>query len=292
MKEQDYISGLLERTLLFYREETVEKVRDKVFAIAGFGGVGAITAELLARWGIRKFRLLDKDRYEPSNLNRQLFATSRTLGQYKTDVAAERILEINPYAKIEMAIKEPVDNENVHKFVKGAGIVIQTADSPSCQLFYRAAKEYKVPAVNGYSTIIGCRVQTYDFRNSSWWYKLESLRDLKKFRSQKDITEMTRQELNAFNEQFMHPPMPTMNFVTNIAGAMIVGEAIKLLTGTGKTCNFPRVVELDLYNNRLRVKNLYSPFSLETIGKVFGKWKKHEYFEAVINRSKKEAGVP
>jgi tRNA A37 threonylcarbamoyladenosine dehydratase len=110
MKEQDYISGLLERTLLFYREETVEKVRDKVFAIAGFGGVGAITAELLARWGIRKFRLLDKDRYEPSNLNRQLFATSRTLGQYKTDVAAERILEINPYAKIEMAIKEPVDN--------------------------------------------------------------------------------------------------------------------------------------------------------------------------------------
>ena len=91
----------------------MEKVRDTVFAIAGFGGVGAITVELLARWGIRKFRLLDKDRYEPSNLNRQIFASSKTFGQYKADVAAERIKEINPYAEIEMVIRDRVDNKNI-----------------------------------------------------------------------------------------------------------------------------------------------------------------------------------
>ena len=291
MDQQAYIDGMLERTLLFYDEERIEKVRDTVFAIAGFGGVGAITVELLARWGIRKFRLLDKDRYEPSNLNRQLFATSKTLGQCKADVAGERIKEINPYAEIEMIIRDRVDNENVHSFVQGAGVVIQTADSPSCQLFYRAAKQYKVPIVNGYSTIIGCRVQAYDYRNSNWYYRLESVRDRIKWRGGKDLTKMTREELDEFDKNWMHPPMPTMNFVTNIAGAMIVCEAIKLLTGTGKVCNFPRAIDLDLYNHRMRIRNLYSPLHLETLQKIFSKKKNKERFQVLINDCKKKVGL-
>jgi molybdopterin/thiamine biosynthesis adenylyltransferase len=288
MEQEAYISGMLERTLLFYDKDRMERVRNTVFAIAGFGGVGAITVELLARWGIRKFRLLDKDCYEPSNLNRQLFASSKTLGQYKADVAAERIKEINPYAEIEMIIRDRVDNENVHRFVKGAGMVIQTADSPSCQLFYRAAKEYKVPIVNGYSTIIGCRVQAYDYRNSNWYYRLESIRDRIKRKGGKDLKKMTREELDEFDKNWMHPPMPTMNFVTNIAGAMIVCEAVKLLTGTWKVCNFPRVIDLDLYNHRMRIRNLYSPLHLETLQKIFGKKQGKERFQILINDCKKK----
>jgi molybdopterin/thiamine biosynthesis adenylyltransferase len=291
MDQEAYISGMLERTLLFYDKERIEKVRHAVFAIAGFGGVGAITVELLARWGIRKFRLLDKDRYEPSNLNRQLFATSKTLGQYKADMAAERIKEINPYAEVEMIIRDRVDNENVHSFVQGAGIVIQTTDSPSCQLFYRAAKQYKVPILNGYSTIIGCRVQAYDYRNSNWYYRLESIRDRIKWRGGKDLTKMTREELDEFDKKWMHPPMPTMNFVTNIAGAMIVCEAIKLLTGTGKACNFPRAINLDLYTHRMKVINLYSPARLETYKKIFRRKSRKEAFQKIINRSKKKANA-
>ena len=291
MDQQTYINGMLERTLLFYDKDRMERVRNTVFAIAGFGGVGAITVELLARWGIKKFRLLDKDRYDASNLNRQLFASSKTLGQYKSDVAAERIKEINPYAEIEMIIRDRVDNENVHPFVQGAGIVIQTADSPSCQLFYRAAKQYKVPVVNGYSTIIGCRVQAYDYRNSNWYYRLESVRDRIKWRGGKDLKEMKREELDEFDKNWMHPPMPTMNFVTNIAGAMIVCEAIKLLTETGKVCYFPRVIDLDLYNNRMQVKNLYSPIRLETLKKIVGQKKGKERFQTLINECKKKVGV-
>lgn len=291
MNEQEYISGMLERTSLFYDKETIEKVRNTVFAISGLGGVGAITAELIARWGIKKFRLLDKDRYEPSNLNRQLFATSKTLHQYKVNVAAERIKEINPAAEIEMIIRDRVDNENVHFFVNGAGVVIQTADSPSCQLFYKAAEKYGVPIVNGYSTIIGCRVQSYDYRNPTWWHKLEAIRDMIKWRGQKDLTEMTRKELDQFDKQVMHPAMPTMNFVTNIAGAMIVCEAIKLLTETGKVCRFPKAIDLDLYNNKLRARNMYSPFRLETFKKVFAKRKDLNHFQSLIDECKKKAKV-
>jgi molybdopterin/thiamine biosynthesis adenylyltransferase len=291
MEKQDYLDGLLERTRLFYGEEAISKVRNSVVAIAGLGGVGAITAELLARWGVNKFRLLDKDKYDPSNLNRQLFATSKTLGEYKVDVTINRIKEINPYAEIELAIKDSVDNENVHSFVKGADIVIQTADSPSCQLFYRAAKKYKVPIANGYSTLIGCKVQVYDYRQDSFWFKIEELRDRYKQKRGKDITKMGREELKEYDRAIMHPAMPTMNFVTNIAGAMIVGEAIKLLTNTGKVCRFPNAISLDLYSNKMSVSNLYSPFSIETFNKVFGLNKGKERFQDLIIEKKKKAGV-
>lgn len=291
MNKDAYIKGMLERTSMFYDDKTIEKVRNTVYAITGFGGVGAITAELLARWGIRKFRLLDMDVYEPSNLNRQLFATSATMGKYKAEIAAERIKEINPYAEIEMIVKEPVDNDNVDTFVKGAGMVIQTADSPSCQLFYRAAKKYKIPIVNGYSTIIGCRVQAYDYRKPNKWYAIEELRDKKKFQGQKDLTQMSKEELKAFDDKYMHPGGATMNFVTNIAGALIVGESIKLITGTGKPCCFPNVMDFDIYNLTLKVKNIYSPFNMENIKKVFGKWNKAKHFSSFLQQRKRDAGL-
>lgn len=291
MDQSEYIEGMLERTAMFYPRDILEKVRDTVVAISGLGGVGAITVELLARWGIKRFRLLDKDCYDLSNLNRQLFATSKTIGLYKVDVAADRIKEINPYAEIELAIKDRVDNQNVHTFVKGAGIVIQTADSPSCQLFYRAAKLYHVPIVNGYSTIIGCRIQTYDYRQNRWAYSLEEYRERVKRKGGKDLTQMSREELDAFDRQVMHPAMPTMNFVTNIAGAIIVSEAVKLLTGTGTVCIFPKVLDIDLYGNSAKVMNLYSPFCLETFRKILFQNKGKERFSAYISGRKRKAGL-
>jgi hypothetical protein len=179
----------------------------------------------------------------------------------------------------------------VHEFVKGAGIIIQTADSPSCQLFYRAAKQHRVPIINGYSTLIGCRIQTYDYRKDTWAYRLEEYRDRVKRKGRKDLTEMTRDELAAFDKQVMHPAMPTVNFVTNIAGALIVSEAIKLLTNTGKVCKYPRAWDIDLYNLKAKVVNLYSPFRLETFRKILDRNKGKERFAEYITSRKQKVGL-
>ena len=69
-------------------------------AIFGIGGVGGYTAEALARSGVGALDLIDDDRVCLTNLNRQLFATRKTVGQYKVDVAGQRILEINPNAAV------------------------------------------------------------------------------------------------------------------------------------------------------------------------------------------------
>ena len=268
MTEQEYIAGMLNRSALFFTQTELGKVRNSTFAIAGLGGVGAITAELIARWGVKKIRLFDKDRYDPSNLNRQLFATAKTLGRLKVEVAAERIKEINPYAQIELSIADQVDNKNVHKFVKGADIIIQTTDSPSSKLFYLAAQKHKVPLVNGYSTITGCRIQTFDYHKSDCTSFLDSVWNRLRFRNQKPLDKMNRQELNAFDYQYIHPTAPSINFVTNIAGCLIVAEAIKLLSCKGKVIKYPRAIDYDIFQSRFRIIRPNSIFRRENLVKV------------------------
>ena len=114
-----FFSGINDRPLVFLCREDLNKIRSLTIPIAGFGGVGAIVAELLARWGIEKFRLLDNDRYDITNIQRQVFATASTLGCYKAEVAAKRIMEIDPYSGIEMVICEKLSRETCERFIAG-----------------------------------------------------------------------------------------------------------------------------------------------------------------------------
>lgn len=266
--EQDYVSGMLTRTLLYMEQESVEKLRNTVFAIAGMGGVGAITVELLARWGVKKFRLFDMDVYEASNLNRQLFATSETIGTYKVDAAADRIKKINPYAEVEMFVREMANNYNVEPFVKGAGMVIQNADRPSAKLFYLNAQKHKVPLVNGHATITGGIVQSFDYRSSpctsvldDWWAKF-------KFGDQKSLQKMTPEEVLKFDKSYVHATAPSLNFVTNTVGCLIVAEAVKLLTGQGKPASYPNYLVFDTFNYQMKIRNSNSPFNPDNINRL------------------------
>ena len=86
------------RTQLQFGAEGMEKLYQARVAVFGIGGVGGYTVEALARSGIGELDLIDDDRVCLTNINRQIFATRKTVGQYKVDVAEDRILEINPKA--------------------------------------------------------------------------------------------------------------------------------------------------------------------------------------------------
>ena len=88
------------RTQLLFGEEGMEKLHRARVAVFGIGGVGGYTVEALARSGIGTLDLIDDDRVCLTNLNRQIIATRKTVGQYKVDVAEQRILEINPDAVV------------------------------------------------------------------------------------------------------------------------------------------------------------------------------------------------
>ncbi len=90
------------RTELVIGKEGLEKLSNVKVAIFGLGGVGSFVLEGLVRAGVGNFVLIDDDRICLTNLNRQILATRKTVGQPKVEVAKQRILDINPDANVEI----------------------------------------------------------------------------------------------------------------------------------------------------------------------------------------------
>ena len=88
------------RTELLFGKEAMDKLQNSRVAVFGIGGVGGYVCEALVRSGVYHFDLIDDDQVCLTNLNRQIIATRKTVGQYKVDVMRERILEINSDADV------------------------------------------------------------------------------------------------------------------------------------------------------------------------------------------------
>ena len=94
------IQAIFRRTELLLGDEFMERLSSKSVIIFGVGGVGSWCAESLIRSGIRRLTIVDSDRVCITNINRQLMATTKTVGQVKVDALKERLLSINPSAEI------------------------------------------------------------------------------------------------------------------------------------------------------------------------------------------------
>ncbi|MBQ7742448.1 MAG: tRNA threonylcarbamoyladenosine dehydratase [Bacteroidaceae bacterium] len=92
--------AIFRRSELLLGDEAMSRIAEKRVIIFGVGGVGSWCAESLIRSGIRKLTIVDSDRVCITNINRQLMATTKTIGQVKVDALKERLLSINPSAEI------------------------------------------------------------------------------------------------------------------------------------------------------------------------------------------------
>jgi len=90
--------GIFQRTELLLGQEIMERIMSKNIIIFGIGGVGSWCAESLIRSGIQQLTIVDSDRVCLTNINRQLHATTLTVGEVKTDALKKRLVEINPSA--------------------------------------------------------------------------------------------------------------------------------------------------------------------------------------------------
>jgi len=107
--------GIFQRTELLLGKSFMERVAEKRVIIFGIGGVGSWCAESLVRSGIHKLTIVDSDYVCVTNVNRQLLATTKTVGKVKTEVLKERLLEINPEAEI-LALQLIYNPENAVLF--------------------------------------------------------------------------------------------------------------------------------------------------------------------------------
>lgn len=148
------IFDFLERTQLLIGDESVEKLSNSHIIIFGIGGVGAYVAEQLCRAGVGELSLVDGDKVNISNKNRQLIALNSTIEKYKVDVLKQRLLDINPNIKLH-TYAEYVKDERMLYLLKlhNYSYVVDAIDtlSPKIYLLYHAVC-LKLPVVSSMGT--------------------------------------------------------------------------------------------------------------------------------------------
>lgn len=141
------------REAMFYGEDALKTLAEKHVMVFGIGGVGSYTAEALGRAGVGHITLVDNDTVGLTNLNRQLCALHSTLGQYKSDVMAARLRDINPEAEI---CSLPRLYDEAHKedfFSLRPDYIVDAIDLVSCKLsLIETAKARNIPIISAMGT--------------------------------------------------------------------------------------------------------------------------------------------
>jgi tRNA A37 threonylcarbamoyladenosine dehydratase len=228
-----------EREAMLIGKDALEKLSRASVALFGVGGVGSYAAEALARSGVGSILLVDNDTVSITNINRQLCALHSTVGRFKVDVVAERLLDINPELKVSVR-KDFILPENAHTFDFSAfDYVIDAIDTVSGKL---AIAEGCVAAGTPVLSCMGTgnKLDPSAFR----------ITDISKTNTC-PLARVMRRELRArginhleviYSIEEAHAPLipqtegkraipASIAFVPSVAGLMAAGEAVKTIIG-------------------------------------------------------------
>ena len=146
------MEDMFSRTELLIGKENIEKLQNSKVAVFGIGGVGSYVVEGLARAGIGNFILVDSDDVSISNLNRQIIATTKTIGKPKVEVAKDRILEINPNANVTI-YKEFYKPDNRVPFENDISYIVDAIDTVTAKIdLIEEAEKLKIPIISSMGT--------------------------------------------------------------------------------------------------------------------------------------------
>lgn len=240
------------RTELLIGKENMERLKNSRVAVFGIGGVGGYTVEALARSGVGTLDLIDDDKVCLTNINRQIIATRKTIGQYKVDVAKERILDINPNAVVHtyktFYMPDTAEQFNFFQY----DYVVDAIDTVTGKIeLIMQAKKHEVPVISSMGA--GNKMDPTAFEVADI-YKTSVCplakvmrRELKKrgikklkvvYSKEKPMTPIDDMEISCKNNCICPPgterscterrQIPGSNaFVPSVVGLIIAGEVIK-----------------------------------------------------------------
>ena len=228
------------RTELLLGKDKIELLKNKKVLIFGIGGVGGFVCEALARTGIGFFDLVDNDKVSISNINRQIIATTKTIGLYKTELMKERIISINPSAVINtFNIFYTKDNQDVFDFnnydyiidcidtVTSKLLIIEKATNLNKNIISSMGTGNKInPMMLEISDIFKtsvdplAKVMRYELRK-------RGIKKLKVLYSKELPMKLEEEIINENNKVIPG----SISFVPSTAGLIIASEVIKDLTG-------------------------------------------------------------
>lgn len=230
------MSEQFSRTELLIGKEGIEKLSKSHVAVFGIGGVGGYVVEALVRSGIGAIDIIDNDTVCESNINRQIYATTKTIGKNKVDVAKERILEINPNIKVKTfqmfftpQTADEFDFSNYDYIVDAIDTVVGKLS------LIEKAKEYGVPIIcsmGAGNKLDPTKFEVADISKTSVCPLARVIRTELKKRKIKDVKVVYSKEQpikpnSTLNPQTNKQTPGSIAFVPSVAGLIIAGEVIK-----------------------------------------------------------------
>ena len=226
------------RTELIIGKDGVEKLNKGKVAIFGLGGVGSYVVEGLARAGIGNFVLVDNDEVDITNINRQIIATTKTIGKSKVEVARDRILEINPNVNVEIH-QEFFMPESENILDNTVNYIVDAVDTVTAkiELVVRANK-LNIPIISCMGTgnkLDPSKFEVTDIYNTSVCPLAKVMRKELKTRGierlkvvySKEKPLKTNKDNLLENENTRKQVPGSISFVPSVAGLIIAGEVIK-----------------------------------------------------------------
>ena len=227
------------RTELLLGEEAMNQLFSARVAVFGIGGVGGYAVEALARAGIGSLDLIDSDTVSESNINRQIIATVNTVGKYKTEVMKERILEINPDAKVTTHnMFYSAETKNLFD-LSTYDYIIDAIDSIASKTeLISTAKKLNVPIISCMGA--GNKLNPLSFKVGDIYktsvcplarvmrreLKLRGIKKLKVVYSEEPPIKAVAEE-----DKTRHAP-GSVSFVPSVAGLILASEVIKDISKT------------------------------------------------------------
>lgn len=223
------------REELLIGKQNVDKLHLKKVAIFGVGGVGSFVVEGLARAGIGNFILIDNDIVDITNLNRQLHALHSTIGKYKVDLMKERILDINPRARVEVYREFYESNEKNKILDSSVNYIVDAIDFVKSKInLAKDAQELNIPIISSMGTgnkLDPTKFEISDISKTSVCPLARVMRkELKKIGIKKYKVLYSREDPIKSDEK--NPG--SISFVPSVAGLIISGEVIKDIIKMGE----------------------------------------------------------
>ena len=211
--------------------ENLEKLKNANIIIFGLGGVGSYIAEALARCGVGRMTIVDKDTIDITNINRQLYALHSTVGRNKADVAKDRILDINPNCQVTPVVKMYLPENSEEFNLSQYDYVIDAIDNVTAKIDLAVkSQEMGIPMIASMGT--GNKLDPTAFKITDI-YKTDTcplcrvMRRELKARGVKKLKVLYSTEIPK-NDGERTPA--SISFVPSTAGLIIAGEVIRDLT--------------------------------------------------------------
>ena len=229
------------RTEMLIGNEGMEKLNNAKVAVFGIGGVGSFVCEGLARSGVGNFVLVDYDKIDESNINRQLIATLKTIGKYKVDLMKERILEINPDANVEVYKEFYMADSTEDIITKDLSYAVDCVDTIMAKIAIICnCNAIDVPVISSMGTgnkLDSTMFEVADIYETSVCPLARIMKkDLRKRNIEKlKVVYSKENPINTndcpINQDRKYKVKGSISFVPSVAGLIISGEVIKDIAG-------------------------------------------------------------